>query len=66
MVSFCAPQEVPARALRMLRWDEAWEIMSEMWGEKDFGGFLKVREFVIKEYLRMVFGFFGGGGKEGN
>jgi hypothetical protein len=30
MVSFCAPQKVPARALRILRRDEALEIMSEM------------------------------------
>ena len=34
MVSFCAPQKVPARALRMLRRDEAREMRSEMWEEK--------------------------------
>lgn len=34
MVSFCAPQSEPARALRMLRREVARETMSEMWGEK--------------------------------
>ena len=33
---------------------------------KDFEGFLKGKEFVVKEYLRMGFGFFGSRGKEGN
>ena len=33
---------------------------------KDFDGFLKGKEFVVKEYLRMGFGFFGSRGKEGN
>jgi hypothetical protein len=33
---------------------------------EDFDGFLKGKEFIVKEYLRMGFGFFGMGGKEGN
>ena len=33
---------------------------------KDFDGFLKGKEFTVKGYLRMGFGFLGSGGKEGN
>ena len=33
-VSFCWPQKVPARARRMLRREEARDIMESMWGEK--------------------------------
>ena len=65
MVSFCAPQEEPARALRMWRWEEAREMMSEIWGEKEkwvsrvTRGVLQIfkgKELIVKKDLRMGFG----------
>jgi len=51
MVSFCAPQKVPARALRMLRRDEALEMMSEMWEEK-VKWVSKVTPRILTDFLR--------------